>query len=515
MPTPACPAGNPLPCLDACPGTTYAVKRGLILSVMAHSACTACDKVKKNISPDRQMNNNFIKHIQKYLTEIEHASHHDEIVDAIADYIFSHQENLSDDDISLALINALSDWLHGKSQKINDIYMSLYFFWLACIVKAKIDVYYFGDLDRIQYLASRLNPQVISNIFFLPSIEERPDEIENFYSKIDNSIAPFVIYDPSGLKLAMKVANTRIISTISYYDLFNASAIQSTDFANDFSFYLSRQYKLLSNPEVKTVIIGNSYGYYGLPDPVLEHSVNLSMHSLSIKQIQQLTGHVLTHYPHIDNFIFCGGLFELYSDLFQSNDPFNRHVIDAFSQLVCHYNINDISNNETDGAVVFSRLAMQALPPNKNPALDDPAILNKIYDSAQPLLNSTDTVDLPQQNAMATQRAIAHSNSVKHKKTFEENKLRADAIAKSIAQSGKGYVWLTLPFPATYVENLSAEMVLSHREFFAKYNKDRENFIDLSEDRYFSPEDFRDGDHLNFAGARKLAIRLRERNIPL
>lgn len=461
------------------------------------------------------MDNNFLKQLQAYLEEIEHASYNIEIVNIIADYILSHQEFLSEDDTSQALINALSECLHGKSETISDIYIALYFFWLDCIIKTKIDVYYFGDLNRIQYLASRIAPQAVSNIFFLPSTEERPDEIENFYSKIDNSTAPFVIYDPSGLKLAMKEVNPRVISTISFYDLFNASTIPTEENANDIFLYLSRQYRLLKNTDVKTVILGNSYGYYGFPDTVLEQSVNLSMHSLSIKQTQQLTAHILAHYPHIENFIICLGLFDLYSDLFKSNNAFNLNIINGYSQLTCHHNIKYFKSAETDGAVIFNRLAMQKLPLSKSPALDDQTILDRIYNNAQPLLNSTDTVGLPQQNAMAIQRAIAHSNSVKHKKTFEENKLRADAIAKSIAQSGKGYVWLTLPFPATYVENLSAEMVLSHREFFAKYNKDRENSIDLSEDRYFSPEDFRDCDHLNFAGARKLAFRLRQRNIPL
>jgi len=313
----------------------------------------------------------------------------------------------------------------------------------------------------------------------------------------------------------MRAVNERIISKISIYDLFNASSTPTSDVTNNYDYYLSRQFKSLENQEVKTVIIGNSYGLYGFPNAQLEHSVNISMHSLSIKQIQQLTEHILTHYPHIDNFVFCLGFFDLYFDLFASNDSFNRNIINAISQLTCHHDIKYVSDSETDGPLVFSRLAMQVAPLCEIAGMNDQDSLNTIYDSTQRLLNSTDSIDVRQQNIIAKQRAVLHSNSVKHQRTFDENQLRIGKITLALDLSGKKHFWLTPPFPAAYVNNLDTKMVLSHRQFFAKYNTENSIFIDLSEADDYQQQDFRDGDHLNLIGASKLVARLRKLNIPL
>lgn len=461
------------------------------------------------------MNNHSLKQLQHYLQEIEKDSDQDSLVSAISEYLFSHQELLADDNCTLELINALSNYLDGNTQSTTEIYTSLYFFWLTCIAKARVDVYYFGDAERVKYFATKLKTPNINNFYFLSSTEERDNEIDAFFAKINDSAAPFVIYDPSGLKTAMRAVNQKIISTISLYDLFNINAIPSSQVANILAYYLSSQYRLLNNVEIKTVIIGNSYGFYGFPGSILGPSVSISIHSLGIKQARQLAEHILTHYPHIENFIFCLGFFDLYSDLFKSNDPYNKHSIDAFSQLTCHHGIKCINDSAIDGALVFSRLVMQAPQQNAITGINEIDALNQVYNESQQVLNNTDSPEAEQQASMAKERAISHSNSVKHKQTFAENQLSADKIAVTLEQSQKKQIWLTPPFPASYVENVVPEMVSSHRDFFARYNTDRATFIDLSEDLDFKVQDFRDGDHLNFVGACKMIVKLRKLNIPL
>ena len=461
------------------------------------------------------MNNDNLKQIQYYLKEIEHSADNEKLVNAIADYIFSHQQLLFDDDLTLKLINALSDWLHGKSKEISDIYTALYFFWLGCIAKVKIDIFYIGDLDLLKQLASRLNAPAINNLYFLSGTEERTDEITAYFLKLNDSIAPFVIFDPCGLKLALKADSQRIISTLSLYDLLNASAIPASGTENQFGLYLSRQYRLLKNEKIKTVIIGNSYGFYCFPEPLLARSVNISTLSLSIKQHQQLTEHILENHPHIENFIFCIGFFELYYDLFKSQDIFNLSIIHAFSQLTAHHNIKYVSDSAIDGALVLSRLAIDMQPHENIAWMEETDTFKDIYNRTQLLLTSTDSLDPMKQNMMAKQRAALHSNSVNHRATFAENQVRAAQLSASIDKAGKNHVWLTPPFPAAYVENLNAEMVRSHRQFFAKASSDQAKCIDLSEDRLYTGTDFRDGDHMNFAGASKLVAWLRTLNIPL
>jgi len=102
------------------------------------------------------MNNSALILILSFLKKIEQSPDNVEIVNVISDYIFLHQELLSDDDISLELINTLSDHLHGKTKSTNAIYSSLYLFWLSYIIKSKIDIFYVGDIERVKYLVSKL-----------------------------------------------------------------------------------------------------------------------------------------------------------------------------------------------------------------------------------------------------------------------------------------------------------------------------------------------------------------------
>jgi|MedtruStandDraft_1076414.scaffolds.fasta_scaffold00065_10 hypothetical protein len=460
------------------------------------------------------MQNHFLKQIQHYLKDFENPALAAQVPQSLADYLFSNQALLDDSRITLDLINALGDSLEGKPQNLNQLYLALYLFWLNAMAHSGIDIFYFGELSKLQMLGSRFRASAINNLYYLNAEEQNQQEIDAFDAKIAASTAPFILYDPQGLKLALAVEHPQAIACISYYDLLIDNFIPLSTNAIQHTHLLAQQYAALADPDVKTVIIGNSYSFYGFPEAWLEHSVNISTHSLGLKQAQQLTVHILERYPQVQNFVYCLGFFDLYSDLLKTKDDFNQQIIHAWSQLNSHYLIKGASESASDDIQVFSRLVMP-FPAQGQPitGLDDVIFREQICESTRNLTGNLTSLPPARQQQMAQQRGIAHSKSVHHQVTLNENTRRVAEMDVLLAKHGRKVVWLTPPFPAAYVDNLDVRMKYTHRSCFSGLEAAHSRFIDLSESPVFVGEDFRDGDHLNFAGARKMAEVLRELNV--
>lgn len=463
------------------------------------------------------MDNGFLKQIQLYLSLTKNGPEDGTLIHSIAEYLFSRQALLEEDENTLALINLLGDGLSGKSISHADIHTALYPFWLSCIGKAKIDLFYLGELANLKTFATSLNPATIRQIHYLASNETDAGCITDFFSKIDRCVAPFVIYDPDGLSFSEQAQNEALLGKISLYDLLTHNLIPSTDKINEYSLLWSRQYQQLADPKVKSVIIGNSYGLYGFPDSELRNSVNLSMHSLGLKLSKRLVEHILLNYPHIDHFVFCIGFFELYGDLFKSKHPFNRNIIDAFSQLIAHYGIAGNASEGESELTTFSRLGIEkpASARTRIADIDNPEFMESVYQQTQQLIASTPSLAKEQQDLLAAQRAGLHSHAVSHQLSLSENKRRVEEMVAELTKAGKTAVWVMPPQPAAYVENIAEEMYQTHVQFFAGLTTLSSRFIDLSQDGHCLTEDFRDGDHLNFTGACKLVNRLRELDVIL
>ncbi|WNJ81895.1 hypothetical protein RJE46_11935 [Cedecea neteri] len=462
------------------------------------------------------MQNHFLKQLQHFLRNIENPEQAAQVPQKLADYLFSNQAFLDESNITHDLINALGDWLEGKQQNLNQLYLSLYLFWLSALARNGIDIFYFGELNKLQMLGSRFRDSAINNLYYLSHEETNQQEITAFHDKITASAAPFILYDPQGLKLALAVEHPQAIGCISFYDLLIENFIPLSTAATQYTHLLAQQYTALANPDVRTVIIGNSYSFYGFPEILLENSVNISTHSLGLKQAQQLTAHIVEQYPHAQNFVYCLGFFDLYSDLLKTKDDFNQQIIHAWSQLNSHYRIMPEEGITADGMQVFSRLVMPT--PVQGQAingLEDNDVRAQICESARLVFVRSDSLPAMQQKEEAQKRGISHSKSVKHQTTLAENKPRVAEMSVQLATKGKKIIWLTPSFPAAYVDNLDAEMKQTHRQYFAGLEGAHSRFIDLSEHPAFTREDFRDGDHLNYLGAGKMIEVLRALGVGL
>ncbi|SMG30367.1 hypothetical protein [Cedecea sp. NFIX57] len=462
------------------------------------------------------MQNHFLKQLQHFLRNIENPEQSAQVPQKLADYLFSNQVFLDESDITLDLINALGDWLEGKPQNLNQLYLSLYLFWLTALARNGIDIFYFGELNKLQMLGSRFRDSAINNLCYLSHEETDQQEISAFHDKITASTAPFILYDPQGLKLALAVEHPQAIGCISFYDLLIDNFIPLSTAATQYTHLLAQHYTALANPDVKTVIIGNSYSFYGFPERLLENSVNISTHSLGLKQARQLTAHILERYPHVENFVYCLGFFDLYSDLLKTKDDFNQQIIHAWSQLNSHYRIKPEDGITAEGMQAFSRLVMPTPVQGQTiNGLEDSHVRAQICESARLIFARSDSLSAIQQQEEAQKRGISHSKSVKHRATLAENKQLVAEMSVELATKGKKVIWLTPSFPAAYVDNLDAEMKQTHRQYFADLEGAHSRFIDLSEHPAFEREDFRDGDHLNYLGAGKMIGVLRALGVGL
>lgn len=464
------------------------------------------------------MQYNFLKQIQSYIALLSADMTATDTIRSLADFIFYNHEFLDNSKATLDLVNALGDWLEGINEERESIAAILHVFWLHYIEITKVDIFYIGSMEKLMSLTPRFNAGAIERSYFLSGNNNNEQEIVDFFSIMETSMVPVLIYDAEGLKVVLENDADKAVVCISYYDFLQENFIPASTTENAYAALLAHAWDSLADKSVETVIIGNSYGYYGFPEPVLSNgkSVNLSMHSLGIKQAQQLTDYILVHHPHINHFVYCFGFFDLYYDLLKSTDSFNQQIIEAFSQLVCHYGIPNAPLMEGRMARLLGRLVIRGTECRSQiNGLDNVQKRTETYRNNLLLLMKENSLSKVIQPQVAIGRASLHSKSVTHKQTFKENTYRARIMNKSLIMSGKKAVWLTPPFPAAYVNQINQEMKLTHRHFFAGLEGKQSVAIDLSEHRYFKHDDFRDGDHLNFKGARKLAVKLRKLNVVL
>lgn len=436
-----------------------------------------------------------------------------ELVEKINKYIASHYEGNVPPTEANILIDAINNQAAGKSY--DEVYNSLYLLLVAVLRQEKIEILYIGNQDKLKSLLPHIDTPSISQINFLSGNESNEDEIKRCVTSLVSKKAPFIIYDPEGLKISLSVDSQQILGCVSIYELLYAGAIPVSNVINNHTYFLARQYNALTNKNNRSVIIGNSYGLYGLPDSILKESVNISTHSLGLKQALLLVEHINIHYPHIKNFVFCLGFFDLYSDLLKTQDSFNQSIIVAFSQIISHFGIKREGKSQNDEVTLLSELLLKTSSPPQLTTIDDIQIQDSVYHSTISHISSKAYPEKGGQTQTARHRAVLHSNSVGHRASLEENKEIVDAIKNRIAVEGKKAIWLTPPFPDEYVKNIHSDMKITHRHFFAGLNDIHSTFIDLSENRNFRRYDFRDGDHLNFSGASKLVQKLRKMNIPI
>lgn len=434
------------------------------------------------------------------------------IIREVAAYILSEPGFLNDSDEATGLLNVIADVIEGREASFEQTLQAFTLYWQSLIRACGVTLFYIGNVDNVKLLAANLDKRCLTDIYYL-SGSGNPDEIQQLIKGLETTAAPFVIYDPEGAKLLKSVNLAQALVVAPYYELMFFSHRLTSHDKSSHAAWLEKQYREATGQDVQTLVLGNSYGYYAFPEKSIARAVNLSMHSLSIKQAHALVFHALTNLTHVNHFVFCFGLFDLYCDLFKTKDHFNKGVIDAFSLFFADNQIVMPCLTRDSRLQMLASLLLQNNSHTPTAWPDDS--LAQVENAINLLLNAKDYVDPQQHNDLAVMRAQAHSRLVKHSAILEENKTLITEMLEALNACGKSATWLVPPFPAQYVRTVDEEMKQTNHRFLTQQGEEKLRFIDWSENKDFERKHFRDGDHLNFEGAKKVVIKLRKVGVAL
>ncbi len=451
------------------------------------------------------MSKTLLLKIKKCINILEQHKDDPRIINEVAGYILSEEGFLNESEEAAQLLNTIAEVIEGGETNVDNILVSFLAYFKSLINLCKVTIYYIGDVDNFKQLTKNLDNDVVSEVCYLPG---NVDNLDELHLGLNAALAPIVIYTPFAGKLISSMNLSLALAVIPYYELMFSSGCLTSEVKYNYAAWLEKKYQMVSNTNVHTLILGNSYGYYAFPEQSIERAVNLSMHSLSIKQAHALVFHTLRDLPHIDHFVFCFGLFDLYSDLLKTKDNFNKMIIDSMSLL---FTDNDIATDNILLGNSIQMLSSLIFKRNSNEKTVWPEnYILSTYDAITTLINSKVYVDPHQYNELAIMRAQDHSKLVKNSMILQENKILLNEMVDILYQNGKTATWVVPPFPELYVKNINADMKNTNRQVLEQWGDKKLHFIDWSGNRNFERKYFRDGDHLNFLGAKKLVIKLRK-----
>ncbi|MRT04348.1 hypothetical protein [Ewingella americana] len=249
--------------------------------------------------------------------------------------------------------------------------------------------------------------------------------------------------------------------------------------------WLEEKYQqLFHDGTVSTLIAGSSYAFWGIPDFLLPQSLNLSLPCLDLNHSFSVVQQTV-EMPSIRQYIITVGVHDLYRDISLETNP-----------LAC-----DIYR-------MMTRFFSPPRPTNSSQE-HHPALIKQVLEDQHQKLISTEAEPRQTSAAIAQQRAIEHSHFAKYTASLQANRQVLTDMLSLAAKHCKTVRLVICPMPREYRQAFCAEMYHSTRQILANsVLSTRHQFIDLYDHPDFEHGDFRDGFHLNFHGASKLALKL-------
>jgi hypothetical protein len=460
----------------------------------------------------------FLKEIHRLAQKLSWIEN-DSVVDELKDLFIRNSYLLNDDENTTSFIDALI-YCSEKNVTPDDVanlishlnaFFAYYFSTLPCHI-----VFIGRDWNSYQRNALFL-PANMEKITVLEiNLDTEPESIR--VNLDDNTTIPIVVTDAPGFNF-IKINNIEFPAALTALQFPERNTSRFDMYVGFIPLLNSRYEKLMSRPEVKSVILGSSYAYQGFPDKLLEKAINLSVYSGDLTLSYSLIKHI-TEKTNTKNFIVCVGLYDAFYELSLGAAPAFPVIRYFCKKHNIEYNFRSkagkLTNESTKQYILgpldlFVQHIYEKNHPqyfndeelsNINSMLQDEAAVKKSVDFIN---NRSYSTDFTYSSASILSRVSDLSRHYPRKHSFENNKEVVASLISLIKETNSTLNFIVMPCPEFYIKNFDKNLKDETLAYIKSMTNDHNVFMaDLSSHSAFTPDDFYDTDHLNFNGAKKL-----------
>ncbi len=264
---------------------------------------------------------------------------------------------------------------------------------------------------------------------------------------------------------------------------------------NDYSY--KKSYLDENAKNIETLILGSSHSYYGInPEYFKSNTFNASHISQSIDLDYKILYKYKEDLTKLKRIVLPIDYFTFYYKLSTGIEFWRGKNYDIY------YHINN-SNRISDKAEILSIGLKKNIKRIKTHYL-------KTQESITCSKLGYGHLEVPQFNLEETGKASSLRHTYTTSIDFEENVAMLDLILKTAREMEVEVILLTSPAFKTYVENIdSGQLKITLGEINRLVQKyPNSSYFNFLADKSFTELDFRDADHLNSAGSKKLSIEL-------
>lgn len=444
----------------------------------------------------------------------------DSVVDELKDLFVKNSSLLNDDENTASFINELIYCAEKNvtPDDVDNLISHLNSFFIGYVSMLPCHVIFVGrDWDSYRLSATFLPSNMEKITAFEINLDSEPESISLNFD--DDKFLPIVVTDSMGFNF-IKQNNLEFPGALTTLQFLEKN---TTHVGMDIGFIPllnSRYEKLISEPDVKSVILGSSYAYQGFPEELLDKSVNLSIFSGDFTLSYSLIKKIIET-TSIKNFTICTGFYDAFFELSMGLAPTfpvarffckNQKIEYNFRKKKEHLNgelkkpyitgpldlfIQHIY--EKDNYLQFSN--DEELSPLNSLLLDESMVKRSVD-----FINDRNyRTDFSYSSNDILNRVSELSVNYKRKHSFENNKEIISSLISLIKETNSRLNFIVMPFTDFYVENFDKNLKNETLEYIESITDGNHVFMtDLSTHKAFTPEDYYDADHLNFNGAKKL-----------
>ena len=277
-------------------------------------------------------------------------------------------------------------------------------------------------------------------------------------------------------------------------------------------YYLLNGLKHAKAHDVDTVIVGSSYGLFGIDSSMLKKEVNLSLSSQDYYYSVMCARKAIADNPEIKNIVICTGYMFTYFDLSKT------HNLNELTRIGDVY--NPIFNDSHNCMLIASGNNIVLSSPILNVSWFEDVYAASEYengyfseDRCRGKLGAKGWSDLTKEWSDLTpeerknygqKRALQHNKFVKNILTYTENRYIINEFSQYCNDKQINLIFMVTPTSQEYDKYLDERYKSAFYEMLNE-TEGKVHVLDFMNDNIkFENEDFSDADHLGESGSRKV-----------